>query len=140
MAAQFTDAAGKTWSVRFTIGLLPKLRAEGLDLSKSLEEMQTAISDPERFGRILWVLCERQAREVGVTEEQFADAFDGPTIFAAVSALGVALADFTHPPAVAAAARDLIAKREAESQAKQIQTLKATVGNSPGSAGSTPES
>lgn len=144
--AKFTDAEGREWDLRITLGLLPRLRAAGLNLSLAAKDPDEfkALDDPETLGRVLWTFCESQAAARGVDHESFAAGFDGPAVHAFYGALEVALVDFTLPPAAAARARERLpavrARAEAEMAAAVDRTLSAsngTGGNSPGSPGST---
>jgi hypothetical protein len=108
MSATFKDSEGREYTIRITLGLVPRLRAAGLDLAKRLDHPDTlaALDDPDRFGRIFWVLVGKQAEALGLTPEQWAEGFDGDTIASAVKALTYAHVDFSQPPAVRAAVRD----------------------------------
>lgn len=105
--ASFTDLAGRSWDVRITLGLLPKLREAGYDLTAVAKDQQslTCLYDVETFGRVAWTLCAKQAAERDLDEDGFRDGFDGPTVFAAINAIVEATADFTQPPEVASAVK-----------------------------------
>ena len=107
MSATFRDTEGREYTIRITLGLVPKLRAAGLDLGKRLDhpDTLTALGDPDRFGRIFWLLVGSQAEGYRLTPEQWAEGFDGDVIARAVEALTYAHVDFFQPPAVRAAVR-----------------------------------
>ena len=156
MATSFTDASGKTWELRLTIGLLPKLREAGFTVGDlGGPNGWQALDDPEQLGRVLWLMVQPQAEKSGVTPEGFADGFDGPAIFAATDALMGAVADFTRPPTVAAALKTRLpavrekaaARMAARLLAEPIPDLPdpptpspstASAGSSPASPASTP--
>lgn len=119
--ARFKDAIGREWAIGFTLGNLPKLREAGFNVSTTVRDAKgfEALEDPDTLGRVLWVLCGSQAEKAGTTQEQFAEGFDGPTICAAVEAIGAALMDFYLRPTVAAAVN---AKLAGVTQEKERQT------------------
>lgn len=150
---EFTDKDGRAWTLRLTVGSLAAFRAAGIDLSKALRSAEglaeILFADPENLVRVLWVLCEGQAKEKGVDPQAFAEGFDGPALESATEALLSAVADFfprtavgkalreSQPKTLAAMDRALIQAmtRRAESA---ISTLNDTVGNSPGTSAATP--
>lgn len=147
--AKFTDCLGRVWEFRITLAMLPKLRAAGFDVGSASRGVDgfAPLADPESLGRVLWLLCEAQATAKAVTEETFADGFDGPTIAAATDAMVECVVDFTQRPAAAKVVKARlpgeIAKAEAEA-IRQIETILSgsidSAGNSPASAVSTPAS
>lgn len=150
--ARFKDAQGREWVIGFTLGNLPKVREAGFNVSATVKNTEgfNDLNDPETFGRVLWVLCGDQADRAGITQESFADGFDGPTIHAAADSIMEAVADFYHRPAVAEAIRKKLPGMRAEQEAEMIrswseQTTQTApigsnggVGNSPEALASTP--
>lgn len=146
--AQFTDAEGRTWKVRITLGDLRPLKAVGLDvaaIAKDPAGLQDVVADVERYGQVLWTLCEREAAARSIAPEQFAAGFDGPTLFAAAGAIEEALMDFSQPPTVAktfAEHRAGAAEKVARAAAKKLERILTgwsdSDGSSPGSPDSTP--
>lgn len=131
---KFTDRHGRQWEITITVGTLGRLKAVGINLlDPALAE------DIELFGRLLWVLCESQAVAAGLTEEQFADVCDGPTLAGATDAIDEEYMLFRlRRPALAAAAKgEILRLREAmdaagvASMASLLKTLNGTAGNSP---------
>jgi hypothetical protein len=149
VATSFRDGEGRTWSVRITIGLLPKLREAGFAVGdlKGADGWE-GLADPERLGRVLWVLVGEQAEKAGLTPEAFADGIDGPAIYAAHDAIMGAVADFTRPPAVAQAIKTRLPAVRAKAEttlaarlaAEPIPDLDETPSPSNASAGSSPPS
>ncbi len=124
--AKFRDADGREWAVRLTLGALPRLKDAGLDLSAAVQAGALDIGgldDPDTLGRVLWVLLEPQAEKAGYTPERLAGAMDGPAIYAARLAFAEALADFSHPPEVAAALRRRIPAAAETAQRRLIAAL-----------------
>lgn len=140
--AKFTDADGREWAVRLTLGLLPRLKDAGLDLTATVKAGSLDIGgleDPDTLGRVLWTLVERQAEKAGVTPEQLAEAMDGPTLYAFRLAFAEALADFSHPPEVAAELRRAIPAAAEQHQRTMLARLTApTPTGSSGGGGSSP--
>lgn len=95
----FTDAAGRRWRCRVTLGVLESVRREtGIHLGRVMQD-QNALTDllfgdPERFGRLVWCLCEADAKAADVTPEDFYAHFDGSTLQAAGEAVLAGVADF----------------------------------------------
>ena len=100
----FTDSSGRQWTVRITFGSFTKLKAVGLDLHAIAKDesagglVQLFASQPWELASALWLLCEKQANELGITEEQFAELLDGPTVDGARFALVDAALFFIRPP------------------------------------------
>jgi hypothetical protein len=138
--ATFTDADGREWTLRITLGRVPKLREAGFDVDKLDDERAgfAALASPEPLGKVLWALCERQAEARTLTPEGFADGFDGPALFRAQDALMEAVADFTQRPTVAAAYKRRLAAANQATEGRAIAALAGT--GSSGSAGSSPAS
>lgn len=138
--AKFKDCLGRDWSLRITTRHLKPLRETGFDVgacSKGAEAF-LPLADPETLGRVLWVLVGPDAVKAGVSEDDFAGGFDGPTIHAATTALMEAIADFIHSPAVAAALKKKLPGEIASREAKIVRLIDAT--GSTDSAGSAPDS
>jgi hypothetical protein len=133
--ARFTDADGREWPVRFTIGMMPRLRDAGLDLNAVAADPDKlgALDNPETLLAVLWVCVEKHAN--GITREQFADALDGPSRFAAADAVLEAFLDFCQRPAVATVMKERLPGAMARAEA----TMTATPDGSNGSAGNSPE-
>lgn len=147
--ATFVDKAGRTWAVELTLGTLGDARRAGIELGKLLaseSELLTLLygDDLERLGRLLWVLCEKQAVAANLDPDAFAALFDAATLDAARLAIVGAIADFSPSRKTAQTFRDhlpaVIARADAEAAAilaakmqdRLSPTLKPTVGNSPG--------
>lgn len=116
--AKFTDAIGREWKLRITMGDLKDLKEAGLNVSQVSREpaaLRDLANDFERFGQVLWVLCETQADELDVSPKQFATAFDGPTLFAAAGAIEEAIWDFSQPP--------ILAKKFSERRGPLLDTM-----------------
>jgi hypothetical protein len=149
--ATFRDADNREWKLRLTVGLLGDVKRDAdVDLGAAIKTPQSMAeilyADPANLVRVLWVMVEKQAREAGVTPEEFGHAFDGEAIERAGEALLEAVADFFPRSAIArkirselpklleAADREMIAKLEAVTNS----TSSGSGGNSGESSGSTP--
>jgi hypothetical protein len=140
----FKDTAGRDWSLRITVGSLPKLRETGLDLNKVRQGDGSgfeALGDPETLGRLVWLLCKSQAEAANVSEEQFTEALDGPTVADATQALLGAIVDFTRRPEVAKAMKaklPAVMEKQDRTAIKMIEALSVSDGDLPPSPASTP--
>lgn len=99
----FTDTQDRQW--RITIGLATARRIKELSDGKidfvDTSRVQSARNaliemseDVELCGRVLWWLCEAQAIELHVSENEFADAFNLDTLEQAQTAVSEAIIDF----------------------------------------------
>lgn len=104
--AVFTDRNKHQLTVNLTVGAIRKVRSEtGIDLGSSLTDEKALASlmfgSPDRLVSILYVLTGSTA-----DPDEFADAFDGPTLERATDALLQAIADFFPRSRIAAAIRE----------------------------------
>lgn len=145
--ATFVDGAGREWGINLTLGMVKRLKPLGVDVGLAVggvgQVTDAAFRDPETAGKVLWTLCEAQAKEAGVSPEQFADAMTGPALAGAADALSEAVVCFSHRPEATpkllamlrelrvAATTDWIAKLNA------IRAEQASISN--GSAGGPPD-
>jgi hypothetical protein len=95
----FTDSDGREWDVRVTHAHLRPLKREcQLDLRDVFKPdgnpVADAVADPEQVGRIAWVLCRKQAKDAGVTADEFAASMNGPAVWSAAEAIAQAVLDF----------------------------------------------
>ena len=106
--ASFRDAKGREWVIRIDVGaLLDVQERTGLDLPQLMrsDEVLTEFlfGDATQPVRALWVLCEEQAKELGLNERGFMRLFDGPTLEAATEALLKSVANFSPRSKIGAA-------------------------------------
>lgn len=97
--ATFRDSQNREWKLSINLRVLGECREHyGVDLGQAMgspEKLSELIyGDPERLGRVLWVMVDRQAKEQGVSPEEFSESFDGLTLEQATTALMLAVADF----------------------------------------------
>jgi len=103
--AEFTDAAGNVWTFRLTIAGAAKIRSavvvdDGEAKPTRLDILDTdgfvrVMTDPVVASKVLWQLCQHQAKAPRPTsEEQFLELLDGPTFCAAREALLSEIVDF----------------------------------------------
>jgi hypothetical protein len=148
--ASFADKGGKAWQVSLTVGHLAPLKAFHLDLGQLLrsDEAWAALftADPQDKVSALYEVCREQIEKAGVTPEEWAYLFDGPTIERATVALAEAVIDFFPRQRIAQAMRGNLRRalermdREiaAKIDAGQGPTSNGAAGNSPASSASTP--
>lgn len=97
--ATFTDNTGKDWQVKVNPVTLAKVEdCLGCDFATEPEDDGGPIiriaTDCMFCFRVLWVLCESQAEERGVSSEDFGDALVGDALGKAQRALCQAISDF----------------------------------------------
>lgn len=104
------EAAGRSWSVKLTLGLCDELAtATGVDLipdqiDKASSEIVRLTTQLRLLGRVLWTLVGDQAPE-GFTDKDFAKALDGDALEGGWTAVFGAVEGFIQrrSPAEAAA-------------------------------------
>lgn len=108
-SAIFTDGTGREWSLVFTVGnartIKQRLKLDFVNVWDGVA-LNAVGSDQEKLVSVLWHLCQGQAAERSITEEQFLDLFNGDVIDAAGRALEEAIVLFCQPakrPALRAA-------------------------------------
>ena len=147
--ARFKDANGLEWDLTLSTGMLGKLRTDAqFSLSKQggAEQLGKLLSDPEAFGKVLWVLVEKQAIARNIEPEAFAFSLDGDALEAATTAIIEAVIDFFQRAGSRQTAKAqlpaLMAKADNEMnqaiQAAATEALKTSVGNSAELSASTP--
>lgn len=129
----FTDRYGKTHTVTLTVGSLADVkRKTGVDLSRALSDSgalaDLLFTDPARLVSVLYVLTGS-----GGDADEFAHAFDGPTVERASEALMGAIADFFPRSRVGKAIRENLQGMLEEMDSKLINALPGALNPSAGS-------
>lgn len=105
----FTDKNGKSWDLELNIGAAIRLKSRlDFDLENIItldaKENPDNISLLERISsdaiflfNIIYVICEKQCQEAGISEETFAESFTADTIEAATEALLDEIVNFSRP-------------------------------------------
>lgn len=95
----FKDKTGRFWQLELTIGLIESIK------EKALTDIDTLITAPEEFGKvllmnprkfaeILWVMCEEQAVVANVSPTDFGKLLNRDTIDKASNAFIESILDF----------------------------------------------
>jgi hypothetical protein len=81
------DMQGREWSYSLNILSMKRIKdLVGIDLLNAAETAQRVIfDDPYTFGQILYCLCQRQAEERGVSQDQFLEGLAGECLDAALT-------------------------------------------------------
>ena len=101
----FTDNKGRVWEVSLNIRQMKRVRdVLGVDLVNvisatkdggvSTDTLERVANDPILLVDILWVLCENQAKETNVTDEDFGSSLAGESVEEATRAFLDELVDF----------------------------------------------
>jgi len=112
----FKDNADRTWTVTLNVYAVKKVRdllqVDLLDLGGDAQDgnglLYRLIADPVLLVDVLYVVCQEQAEEANVTDEQFGRAMAGDAVDGATKAFLEELADFTPSPRDRARARKVI--------------------------------
>ena len=125
---QFKDSEGRPWTIVATVHTVRRVKRdtadadngfEGIDLTKA-EVITTLGDDVFELGEVLYSLCQDQAKERDLDEDQFASAFDGDVIQGAVECLIDAMVSFTRPAKKRQALKKALAKK-AEMEEKVLE-------------------
>ena len=135
--ATFTDDRGRTWIVTLNLRTAKTVKQKNdfdfLGDGKEHPILRLA-GDMALLGDVLWTLCEQQARERGITEQDFGEAIAGDSLDAAVNALAEAYSDFSPNPKRRETLRQLWARLR-EVEALELEKAQAALTDStPGSA------
>lgn len=153
----FTDNQERPWTLEIHVGALKRVKALcGVELHKlvddELKPLAALVADPVKLVDVLYVLCQEQAVEKGLTDEDFGRAMAGDTLEQATDAFVEELIDFFPDARVRAGLRKMlstarqvkdkllqrVAKETEKLDADAIaSTLLSSAGNAQGSSAST---
>lgn len=96
----FKDTTGREWLVVVNVAQVKRVREQlKINLADPNEgNLLEQLTDPVTFVDVLFVLCQSQAKEAGVSDVQFGESMGGDALDEALMALGGALADFFRGP------------------------------------------
>ena len=107
----FTDIHGRKWTVSVTVATVKRVKARlNIDMLNNIDEFTRLIMDLITLCDILYVVCQTEADERGISDEQFTAGLAGPVLNDAAKALESAYVAFFPDPKVAANVRVLIEK------------------------------
>ncbi len=100
MSASFTDSEGTRWDLRLDIVIARRIRdVLGVDLvNRGNEEIERLGRDAFLLVDVIYLVCEGQAKERNITDEQFGRRLAGDPISEATDAFMEALIRFTPSP------------------------------------------
>jgi hypothetical protein len=96
----YLDKLGRNWRLEFTYGIAKRIMAETkLDFVNAHDgkALQAIAANDHLFVSVLQALCRQQMDDLGVSDEQWAEGIDGPTLGRAIDALEIAVLNFTPP-------------------------------------------
>lgn len=74
----FRDAVGREWQIALNIHTLTRIRdGVGLNLARPGQDLAGVICDDLTFAAILWEIVRDQAKQLGLSQEQFLTALTG---------------------------------------------------------------
>lgn len=111
--ATFTDLVGREWTIRLDAPLVKRVKEIcGIMLTDLRSDPFLKLSsDPILLVDVLWLLCEDQAKQRAITDQEFGKSISDEQIDSAASALVVAVANFC-PTSRRSLLRSLLAKNE----------------------------
>ncbi len=141
---QFTDHKGDTWTLLVTYGSGKRVLAEtGVNLGNISQDMSWVdmiFGDTGKLVSVLWVLCAEQAKDKGVTPEEFGERFDGPTLEAAGIALANSVSGFVPRSKIAKAIQNGLSKVLEVADEKAVRAVNDAVSTACAAASNSPES
>lgn len=92
----FRDTDGRPWDVHITVNTVARVRRlVGVDLLDiGSEEFTKALTDYVSLANVLYAVCEPQASQRNVSDEQFGESLGGDVLSQANDALLEAIVDF----------------------------------------------
>lgn len=98
MTRSFTDTAGRTWQIEITVGAAKRIRSlAGVDVMGILDPSSGVLdrlADPVALVDAIFAAIKPAADELGVTDEEFAEAIGGDVLADAAEAMVEAVIDF----------------------------------------------
>lgn len=99
----FTDTEGRQWTVAVNAWTVRRVYENANCLLTSLTDndfrvLSELYSDPLLLVSVLWWICEDQALEAGVSQQEFAEAFSGDVIGVARDCLLEGITNFFDDP------------------------------------------
>jgi hypothetical protein len=99
----FVDREKRTWNMTITVGDVARVRKRlGVDLAAlandKFQALGDLLSDPCRFVDVLYVILEPQAKDLGLSEDDFGCGFAGDSIMHAANSFVAEFADFQRNP------------------------------------------
>jgi hypothetical protein len=77
----FCDAAGREWQMVLNIYALTRIRdGVGVNLARPGQDLAAVIGDDLTFSAILWEMVRDQARQLGLSQEQFLAGLTGEVL------------------------------------------------------------
>lgn len=149
----FKDNEGRTWAFKIHVGSVKKCKAIlGIDLPGLFDDgmvrLAELLGDPAKLSDVLFILCQADAEQRKLSQDDFDAAFAGDVIQAASNAFQEELVDFFQEESRRAVLRKTIQKsREVEAISIEIAGSKLDAMDTRalairliGSSGDTPES
>lgn len=111
----FKDKLDRSWLLVITVLGVKRCRGLlGIDLyalvDENFERLAKLLADPVSLVDVLFVLCQDQARMLGLTDEDFGRSFGGDTLEQAAEAFLAELVDFFPNPRIRAGLTEVIRK------------------------------
>lgn len=131
----FKDSEGRTWEIAINVATVRRVRGSvlKLDLMKLVDDgakgLGELLADVVGFVDLIYVLCQSQAEQRGITDEDFGRGMGGDSITAAADAFIEEFIDFFPQPAARTNLRRLMSKSKEVGQilmdrgASQLEAL-----------------
>jgi hypothetical protein len=138
--AKFKDSAGQEWEIRFTVGDLERVKEDAdFDIEGLVARPDGAAAAlfqaPRKIAQVLWVLCEDQARALGIDPRAFGRRLDREALDAATNALLEAILLFFPRSSAGRAIQgrlpELLRKMDAEIEAAVAREMERSISSTP---------
>lgn len=131
--SRFVDGKGTEWKLVLDVGLLQEVKDETqVDLSlvtKDTSWVNAIFADPGKLVSVLYLVCQDQVKELGLSPRDFARRFSGEVLERAGDALVGALASFFPRSRIATALRENLPKLLAKAETAMIARIEKAVNN-----------
>lgn len=118
----FIDTNQNKWIPKITLYHAGRIK-RALELNvENVDDVTTMVQDPAILADVLFISCEQQAREKGISEEEFGLALGGDSMKHARRAILFAISDFFEDMKTRTVFLDLIKTLEAEGK-KNLELL-----------------
>lgn len=94
---KFVDKQNREWVLQVNVAAMRRAKAVDVDLSMPVNQLQQFVMDDVFVANALWAIVGPNAKERGITAEQFDAGFDGTTFDTAREALYAALEEYYDP-------------------------------------------
>lgn len=120
---KFTDQKSREWTLSINVAAMRRAKAKGIDLSMPVSQLQQFVMDDVFIADALWSIVSPDAKERGISQDQFDEALGGLAFDSARDALWQALETYYDPQSERAAMLRVALEQVRQETAKVMVTL-----------------